>query len=197
VVGVAAVASPCVSILGGRGAPDPGDGRVLYPRICAEHAEGPGADALAYGTTVAAPDLAGVAGRWPGFASAALDLGVGAVFAFPVHVGLIPVAAVLAHRAEPGALSASARRVARVLAAAAAAVLFRPSAFGPTPPQWMEQTPAAYPPEIDQATGMISVQLGVSMAEALTRMRACAQAHGRTAAQVALDVMERRLRFAP
>jgi hypothetical protein len=42
---------------------------------------------------------------------------------------------------------------------------------------------------------MISVQLGVSLAEALVRLRAHAYAEGRLIAEVAADVVARRLRF--
>ena len=42
---------------------------------------------------------------------------------------------------------------------------------------------------------MISAQLGVSLAEALVRLRARAYAEDRLIAQVAADVVARRLRF--
>jgi hypothetical protein len=42
---------------------------------------------------------------------------------------------------------------------------------------------------------MISVQLGVSLAEALVRLRARAWGGGRPLAEVAADVVARRLRF--
>ncbi len=42
---------------------------------------------------------------------------------------------------------------------------------------------------------MISVQLGVNLAEALVRLRAHAYADGRPIAEVAADVVTRRLRF--
>jgi len=49
--------------------------------------------------------------------------------------------------------------------------------------------------EIHQAVGMISVQLGVSLTDALVALRARAYAEGRTIAQVAADVIARRLSF--
>ncbi|MFD0630267.1 ANTAR domain-containing protein [Catenulispora yoronensis] len=52
-----------------------------------------------------------------------------------------------------------------------------------------------YRAEVHQATGMISVQLGVSLAEALVRLRAHAWAADRLLADVAADVVARRLRF--
>jgi hypothetical protein len=50
-------------------------------------------------------------------------------------------------------------------------------------------------PVVHQATGMISVQLDVSLAEALVRLRAHAYASGRPLGEVAQDVVARRLRF--
>jgi AmiR/NasT family two-component response regulator len=52
-----------------------------------------------------------------------------------------------------------------------------------------------YRAQVHQATGMISVQLGVGQAEALVRMRAHAFRHRRALADVASDVVARRLRF--
>ncbi|MFF4804048.1 ANTAR domain-containing protein [Streptomyces sp. NPDC001351] len=55
----------------------------------------------------------------------------------------------------------------------------------------------AYRAEIDQASGMVMVQLGVGIEEAFVRLRAYAYAHGRRLADVAADVVARQLRFPP
>ena len=49
--------------------------------------------------------------------------------------------------------------------------------------------------EVHQAAGMVSVQLGISLTDALVALRARAYAQGRTIAQVAADVVARRLSF--
>lgn len=51
--------------------------------------------------------------------------------------------------------------------------------------------------EIHQAAGMISVQLSVSVADALVRLRARAFRDGRPLADLAADVVARRIRFGP
>ena len=51
--------------------------------------------------------------------------------------------------------------------------------------------------EVHQATGMISVQLAVPLAEALLRVRAHAYGSGRTLTDTARDIVARRLRLAP
>jgi AmiR/NasT family two-component response regulator len=51
--------------------------------------------------------------------------------------------------------------------------------------------------ELFQAQGMVMVQLGISIGEAMARMRAYAYAHDRRLSEVARDVVARRLRFDP
>jgi hypothetical protein len=67
--------------------------------------QGPGLEAAAAGTPVLVPDLADAASRWPGFVPAAEDLGVHAIFAFPLRIGAISVGMLTAHRAIPGPLA--------------------------------------------------------------------------------------------
>ncbi|WP_459953125.1 ANTAR domain-containing protein, partial [Mycobacterium avium] len=49
--------------------------------------------------------------------------------------------------------------------------------------------------EVSQATGMLVAQLEVEPAEALVRLRAHAYATGRSATDVARDILERRLKL--
>jgi AmiR/NasT family two-component response regulator len=51
--------------------------------------------------------------------------------------------------------------------------------------------------EIDQATGMLTEQLGVGIAEAFLRLRAYAYAHDRRLSDLAGDIVARRLRLRP
>ena len=53
----------------------------------------------------------------------------------------------------------------------------------------------AHRAEVHQASGMVAVQLGVSVGDALARLRAHAFAEGRPLAAVAEDVVSRRLRL--
>lgn len=48
---------------------------------------------------------------------------------------------------------------------------------------------------VHQGTGMVAVQTGSTIAEALARLRAYAYGEERTLAGVADDIVERRLRF--
>jgi len=49
--------------------------------------------------------------------------------------------------------------------------------------------------EVSQATGMLVAQLGIEPTEALVRLRAHAYATGRSATDVARDILDRRLRL--
>ncbi|WP_344672264.1 GAF and ANTAR domain-containing protein [Catenulispora yoronensis] len=160
--------------------------------------EGPSREVAAAGIPVLASDLAGDLVRWPAFAPAAMDLGARAVFVFPLRIGVIAVGTMLVHRTVPGPLTPGQLTDALALAdAVTLALLDRqwppPDGADQPCPGWAQ--PVTYRAEVHQATGMISVQLGVSLAEALVRLRAHAWAADRLLADVAADVVARRLRF--
>jgi hypothetical protein len=161
--------------------------------------EGPGVDALTGGPALVA-DLteADCLARWPMFAPAALCAGVRAVFALPLQVGGIRLGALDLYRAGPGDLDREQLADALVLADTACALLMDGAQRDQGRPEGAWPEPAGSPhPEVHQATGMISVQLGVSVAVALVRLRAHAYAHERRLREVAVDVVARRLRFDP
>jgi ANTAR domain len=56
---------------------------------------------------------------------------------------------------------------------------------------------AGHRAEIDQATGMLTEQLGVGIAEAFIRLRAYAYAHDRRLSDLARDIVARRVRLRP
>jgi hypothetical protein len=157
--------------------------------------QGPGVDAAASGELVLEPDLAAVpVDRWPVFTPAALELGIRAVFAVPLQIGTIRVGVLLAHRDTPGSMVSGVLTDLLVFAEAATEALLGSAAAG-SELQWLTEQPSGYRAEVHQATGMISAQLEVGQGEALIRMRAYAFSHRRALAQVAADVVARRLRF--
>ena len=161
--------------------------------------EGPGVDAVTDGPALAA-DLtsAQCAARWPAFAPAAVDAGAMAVFALPLQVGGIRLGVMDLYRARPGPLRHDQLADALLLADIACALLLDPVLD--EHPHWHGREPElAGPqhPEVHQATGMMIVQLEVSAALALVRLRAYAYSHERRLREVAADVVARRLRFTP
>jgi hypothetical protein len=161
--------------------------------------EGPTVEAL-HGETTLVPDLnaANSMDRWPAFAPAATDAGVRAVFAVPLRVGAIRLGVMDLYRAAPGALDGDALADTLLLADMACAFLLDagPGAGAGTGDRPVERT-ALHHPQVHQATGMITVQLGVTAAVALIRLRAYAYAADRGLQDVAGDVVSRHLRFDP
>jgi ANTAR domain len=164
--------------------------------------EGPCYDVLASSAPVLAADLgdAEFAGRWPGFTPAARQLGAGAVFAFPLIVGAIRAGVLGLYRGSPGPLPD--RQLGDLLILAdAATVLLLGRAYGDIDNEGGAgldgQAPdlALHRAEIDQATGMLTIQLGVPAAEAFARLRAYAYSQDRRLADVAGDIVARRLRL--
>jgi ANTAR domain len=161
--------------------------------------EGPGVDAVAGGPVLAA-DLtaADCLARWPVFAPAAAAAGAGAVFALPLKVGAIQLGVLDLYRAEPGGLNGTQLADALLLADTACALLLDAAQPNRPHPDGRRPEPVSLMhPEVHQATGMITVQLGVTAAVALIRLRAYAYAHERRLRDVAADVVARRLRFHP
>lgn len=162
--------------------------------------EGPCLDASSAGRPVMQPDLRLTGpGRWPGFGPAALDAGIAAVFAFPLQVGRIRLGVLDLYRDTPGGLTTN--QVTESLAYADAAVIVllhlqaRQSLEGELHPDLI--APSMNLAEVHQATGMVAVQAGVTLTEALLLLRAHSFGNERTILDVAYDVLRRRLRFNP
>jgi hypothetical protein len=167
--------------------------------LCLTVGEGPGADALA-GSPALVADLATAQclARWPVYAPAAVRAGVRAVFALPLAVGGIRLGVLDLYRRRPGELDREQLTDALILADTVCTLLLDgPEQGRPGPGGHLPEQAGAYHPEVHQATGMIIVQLGVSAAVALVRLRAYAYATDRRLRDVAADVVARRLRFDP
>ena len=160
--------------------------------------EGPCVDAFARGSAVWTVDLRAedAQGRWPAFATAAAEAGAGAVFAFPLQIGAISPGVLDLYSRLPLLLSADEFADAMAFADSATLVLLntRAAQRGGLAPGY-EQQAGGYRAEIDQATGMLTGQIGVGIEEAFVRLRAYAYTHDRRLSEVAADVVGRRLRF--
>jgi ANTAR domain len=160
--------------------------------------EGPGTEDFMFGSPMLIPDLEPTTERWPGFVPAALAAGARALFAFPLQAGAIRVGLLSLYRVRPGPLTPQQLADALIFADIALQLLLD-SASGASglpgyrPLDGMSDGRA----EVYQATGMISVQLGVSLEEAFVRLRAHAFAVGMPLNDIAGDVVRRLLRFDP
>ncbi|MFF1724049.1 GAF and ANTAR domain-containing protein, partial [Streptomyces sviceus] len=181
--------------------------------------EGPCVDAFVLGSSVLCTDLlAGELQRhWTVFADAALEAGARAVFAFPLQLGAISPGVLDLYSSTSVELDAD--EVADAMAFADIATLLlldggisvtgAPSDTGASgtgasgtdvagtdlPDVAPLDDLGGYRAEIDQATGILMVQLGVGVEEAFIRLRAHAYARGTRISVVAADVVAHRLRF--
>jgi hypothetical protein len=161
--------------------------------------EGPGIDAFTGRRPVLVPDLAADAMvRWPVYTPAAGDLGIRAAFAFPIQVGAARLGILNVFRARPGQLSGDQLRHALMFAEVALTTLLD-GQHNATSGAAADGLAGAVErrAELFQAQGMVMVMLGVSLAEALARMRAHAYAENRQLGKVATDIIARKLRFDP
>lgn len=162
--------------------------------------EGPCEDAVRSGVAVLVEELDSWENRqrWPLFVPAASDAGARAVFAFPLRSGAIRIGALVLHRTSPGPLTPEQVHDAHVVADIILSLLLdeltRLHLDSEVPPA--DGLPLSHA-EVHQATGMLSVQMGVSMDEALVRLRAHAFAHDQSVVEVSRDIIGRRLRLSP
>lgn len=159
--------------------------------------EGPCVDAYQHDLVVAEPDLADpVTARWFGFTPPALEAGVRAVFGFPLQVGTVRLGALNLYRDAPGPLSGDQHADALVVAEVVAHWVLEAQARAPADVVASElEIGADFHFAVHNAAGMISVQEGISITEALIRLRAHAFSNDRLLADVAQDVIARRLRL--
>lgn len=161
-----------------------------------ELGEGPHWDALRIARPVLVSSLDGPPTPWPTFAAAARQLGVNAVFAFPMFLGAVTVGVV--GLASPrvvtlgiAEISTALRLTSRITRSAVLHALRgaeeERSPEGPSTPAMRR--------EVHQATGMILAQLDVTATEAFVRLRAHAFATSRSVQDVARAVVVRELDF--
>ncbi|MBI3217818.1 MAG: GAF and ANTAR domain-containing protein [Mycobacterium sp.] len=164
--------------------------------------EGPCLESVASRAPVLVADLADPAEeRWPAYRPAMLELRVRAVFAMPLLLAGEYVGALDLFRAQPGAL-ADQHLAGAVMAAELAGVPLLDLADSDLQAAVSDRTSNAWAElnvlsraEVSQATGMLVAQLDIEPAEALVRLRAHAYATGRSATDVARDILDLRLRL--
>ncbi len=157
--------------------------------------EGPAYTAHRTGWPVQVPDLE-LDDSWPAFAEAAGDLGLRAVFAFPLRSGSISLGALTLYEGVAGELTSE--QYADALMVARFAVNLFTSLQAGRPPDELDQVftdTLASSVEVHQATGVVAVQLGISVGAALALLRAHAFAEACSLPDVATQVIEHRLQL--
>ena len=159
--------------------------------------EGPCVDAHEQGRVVTEPDLADpVTRRWLAFAPPVVQAGARALFGFPLRIGTVRLGALDLYRDWPGPLSDEQHAAALALASIVARWVLEAEAGAPsdTVPSELEAG-ADFHFVVHNAAGMISVQHGISVTDALIRLRAYAFSHDRLLTDVAQDIVDRKLRL--
>lgn len=159
--------------------------------------EGPCVDAYRQHTPVIEPDLANPAiTRWASFSRSAVDAGARAVFGFPVAIGDVRFGALNLYRDRPGPLTDDQHADAVVVAGVAArAIVSMQADAAPEQLSPELQVGGTFRFVVHQAAGMISVQLGIPVADALAQLRARAFSTDHPIVDIARDVVGGRLRF--
>ena len=159
--------------------------------------EGPCMDAFISRRSVLEPDLGreGPA-RWPAYSAAAYEEGVRAVFAFPLQVGAARLGVLDLYRERTGSLTAAELARAATFADVGMTMLLdaQEQAAPGAAPEGLDAA-LEYRFELHQAQGMVMVQIGGSLTEALAVLRAYAYSHDRNLTEVARDVVARTLRL--
>lgn len=162
--------------------------------------EGPCVDAESRDEAVLAADLSAAESRlrWPMFAPAAAEQGIGRLVAIPIRIGAAHLGVLDLYWTAAGSMSLE--KLADALAYADALLMLLldkrgGAALDPESPG--HGGLAEWRAEVHQATGMVSVQLNVDVTEAIIRLRAYAYLNDRRLAEVAAAVVARQLRFGP
>jgi hypothetical protein len=157
--------------------------------------EGPAHDAHRFGWPVLVDDL-GADRTWPAFGPAAVATGLRSMFAFPMRRGSVRIGALTLSRRTTGGLSDEHHADALVftrLALDLVLALQSENAPDELDERFIDGT--ASTAGIHQASGIVAVQLSISVAAALSVLRAHAYTNGRSLRDVADDIVARRLRM--
>jgi hypothetical protein len=183
--------------LGSSGAP-----ARMYDELQFTLGEGPCLESVARRMPIMVVDLADPEeARWPAYGPAMLAHQIRGVYAIPVVVAGEYVGALDLFRGLPGRLPGADLAVAVAAAELAGVPLLdllasdlQAAVADPTSNAWAELNTLSRA-EVSQATGALVAQLEVEPAEALVRLRAHAYATGRSATDVARDILDRRLKL--
>ncbi|MCW2756961.1 MAG: hypothetical protein JWO46_707 [Nocardioidaceae bacterium] len=166
-----------------------GEGARAVEELQLSLGEGPGRDAFATHRPVMVPDLAQRSGRWPAYAAAAGEAGVRSAFVFPLVVGALRLGVLSLYSSHPRTLGPDEVADSLVLREVAVRYLLDHQ----DDVDAADETPLLleldFRDAIYQAQGMVMVTLGVSLADALARMRAHAYAEELDLNDLAEDIV--------
>lgn len=148
--------------------------------------EGPELDAFRLRRPVLVADLAREAKRWPGFAHAADDAGVRALFCFPLQVGGVSLGVLDLYSDVPRVLTSDDLSLALAFSHLVVLTVLGDHSIDE---DGVWEPLLDHRAEVHQAQGMVMVDLGVDLAEALLRMRAHAFQVGQPLIDIARSII--------
>lgn len=163
-------------------------------RTEAELQEGPCTDAARRGTAVLVPDLAEAEDTYPRFVPRALELGIRAVHALPIHHAGHLIGSLDIISEEPGQLEDEAVQTAQLLVEVAASYLAHSRSLA-AQTTLAEQLQVALESRaiIEQAKGVVAARHDVPVEEAFDRIRKYARSKQRKLKEVAGEIVRREL----
>jgi hypothetical protein len=157
--------------------------------------EGPSIDAFRSNRPELVEDVR-ASNRWLTYGPAVADLGVRGVFAFPLQVGAIRLGVLSVYLDRLGGLVGDDLAETLLVVDMMTQLVLLLHADGVTGnPAWALDEISEFRLAVHQASGMIAVQLGRGVDEALIRMRAYAYSKNASVERVAARVVARELRF--
>lgn len=156
--------------------------------------EGPCWDVVATGEPVFEPEIqTRPRHRWPAFMEAVHREPIGSLFAFPLSIGTLNIGALDLYHLEPATLSdEQARQVAAMAEMISRHVMRRALRIAGE----LEPTEKGHGRRaVHQATGFVIAQLALSPEDAQLLIQGQALAQGRSMAEIAQDIIDRRLTF--
>lgn len=156
-----------------------------------EHDEGPCMDAYRGGDRVVAEDLTASFGRWPKIAPLAVDIGLRAVYAFPLRLRGDRIGALNLYRTEPGDFVGEDVRLAQAFADVAAIGILQERKIAEAEDRSQHlQRALDSRVIIEQAKGMLAERAHISTEEAFDRIRAQARRNGEKVGAVCRRVID-------
>lgn len=159
-----------------------------------EHDEGPCLEAYRGVKQVTAEDLRDHVNRWPTVAPHAIDMGLVAVFAFPMQLRGDCIGALNLYRDQPGAFAQADVDLAQAFAHVAAIGIMQERRLSDAE---LRSGQLQYALDsrvvVEQAKGVLAERLGISPSSAFERLRQYARSHNVTIRSVCEDVLAQKV----
>jgi transcriptional regulator with GAF, ATPase, and Fis domain len=158
--------------------------------------EGPCIESFETGQALSVPDISATAGQWPRFAAAAREHGFGSVHAVPLRLRKTTIGSLNLFREAIGQLEEDDLALAQALADVATIGILHERALREGDVARAQLQHALNSRVVlEQAKGVLAQSHGVDMQEAFAMLRNHARSNGLPLAEVASDIVNRKLRL--